>query len=174
MDTPNGFRRLAPDRIREKVGLDYDELTEGLVIEHRPGRTVTETDSLLGATLSANAAPIHTDAHYAHNTEWKRILVCGGVTLNLVVGMSVRSISAMTTANLSLDNACFTAPVFVGDTLYAQTEVLKRRLSRSRPGEGIITCRTDAYNQQHTQVLTLTRAFLLPTDTEAVRGANNY
>lgn len=174
MNILTGYRRLAPDRIREKVGLDYDELTEGLVIEHRPGRTLTETDSLLGAALSANAAPIHTDAHYAQNTEWGRILVCGGVTLNLVVGMTVRSISAMTTANLACDKVRFTAPVFVGDTLYARTEVLQRRLSRSRPCDGIIICRTDAHNQQDTQVLTFTRTFLLPTDTEAIRDANNY
>src|SRR5690606_17202080 len=131
---PQGYRTIAPDRIREKIGLDYDELAVGLVIEHRPGRTVTETENLLGTALTGNVAPIHTDAHFAATTTWGRILVCGGVTLHLVAGMTVRSISALTSANLALDGVRFLAPVFVGDTLYAQTEVLARRLSKSRPG----------------------------------------
>lgn len=171
---PAGFRHIAEGRIRENVGLGYDEFTVGLVIEHRPGRTVTETDNILGTALTGNVAPIHTDAHYSANTEWGRILVCGGVTLNLVAGMSVRSTSGLTAANLALTDVQFKAPVFVGDTLYAETEVLSRRRSKSRPTNGIITCRTSGHNQAGTRVLTFTRTFLVPTDPDAVRAATNY
>ncbi|MFI6883877.1 MaoC family dehydratase [Streptosporangium canum] len=173
-ELPAGYRRIAEDRVRENVGLSYEELAVGLVIEHRPGRTVTETDNLLGTVLSGNVAPIHTDAHFSAVTEWGRIIVCGVVTLNLVGGMTVRSTSGLTVANLALDDARFEAPVFVGDTLYAETEVLARRLSGSRPGNGIVTCRVRGHNQAGTRVLTFTRTFLVPTDPEFVRAATNY
>ncbi|MFI2372781.1 MaoC family dehydratase [Streptomyces sp. NPDC018833] len=116
---PKSFRHIAEGRIRENAGLGYDELAVGLVIEHRPGRTVTETDNLLGTALTGNVAPIHTDAQFTSSTEWGRILVCGGVTLNLLAGMTVRSTSGLTSANLGLTDVRFEAPVFIGDTLYA-------------------------------------------------------
>ncbi|MFB6617695.1 MaoC family dehydratase [Streptomyces sp. NPDC056367] len=171
---PPGYRRIEPERIRENVGLAYDDLTPGLVIEHRPGRTVTETDNLLGTALTGNVAPIHTDAHYSSQTRWGRILICGGVTLNFVAGMSVRSISGLTSANLALDRVRFQAPVHVGDTLYAQTKILTRRHSDSQPGNGLITCHTTGHNQDGTCVLTFTRTFLIPLDADAVRNAAHY
>ncbi|WP_046776367.1 MaoC family dehydratase [Streptomyces yangpuensis] len=166
---PYGYRTLGQDRIRETVGLAYDDLTPGLVIEHRPGRTVTETDSLLGAALSGNVAPIHTDTHHS-----SRLLVCSGVTLSLVGGMTVRSVSGLTTANLSLDRVRFTAPVHIGDTLYAQTKILTRRPSQSQPGEGVITCHTTGHNQTGATVVTFIRVFLIPLDADAARDATNY
>ncbi|MFI6055946.1 MaoC family dehydratase [Streptomyces violascens] len=171
---PCGYRRIAHSRIRENIGLGYDDLCPGLVIEHRPGRTVTELDNLLGTALSSNPAPIHTDVHYSSQTQWGRLLVCGGVTLNLVAGMTVRSTSGMTVANLALDNVRFDAPVFIGDTLYAQTEVLSRRLSQSRPDTGIVVCRSSGHNQTGKCVLTFTRTFFVPTDPDAARDAANY
>ncbi|MCZ4120288.1 MaoC family dehydratase [Streptomyces sp. H39-S7] len=171
---PQGYRRIAPGRIRENVGLGYDELVVGTVIEHRPGRTITEVDNLLGTALSGNPAPIHTDAHYSTTTPWGRVLVCGGVTLNLLAGMTVRSTSGLTVANLALDDVRFEAPVFVGDTLYAESEILSRRLSASRPQHGIVTCRTAGRNHQDTRVLVFTRTFLVPTDPDALRDATNY
>ncbi|MGW1791092.1 MaoC family dehydratase [Streptomyces tubercidicus] len=171
---PHGYRQIGEDRIRESVGLSYPDLAPGLVIEHRPGRTVTEVDSLLGAALSGNVAPIHTDAHYSSQTQWGRILVCSGVTLNLVAGMTVRSISGLTTANLAVDQVRFTASVHIGDTLYAETKVLTRRASQSRPDTGVITCHTTAHNQAGTSVLVLNRTFLVPLDAEAARDATDY
>ncbi|MEJ8657592.1 MaoC family dehydratase [Streptomyces sp. MS1.AVA.4] len=173
-ELPQGYRQVAEGRIREKVGLGYDELPLGMVIEHRPGRTVTETDNLLGTVLTGNAAPIHTDAHFSSSTTWGRILVCGGVTLNLIAGMTVRSTSGMTVANLALDDVRFPAPVFIGDTLYAETEVLARRLAKSRPENGIVTCRTSGRNQEGTRVLVFTRTFLVPIDPDTIRAATNY
>ncbi|MGW4550221.1 MaoC family dehydratase [Streptomyces violaceorubidus] len=171
---PHGYRVIGIERIRESVGLSYGELAPGLVIEHRPGRTVTELDSLLGAALSGNVAPIHSDAHYSSQTKWGRILVCSGVTLNLVAGMTVRSISGLTTANLAVDRVRFTAPVHIGDTLYAETKVLTRRASENSPGHGVITCHTTAHNQEDTTVMAFNRTFLVPLDADAVRDATNY
>ncbi|MET7563669.1 MaoC family dehydratase [Streptomyces sp. NPDC005479] len=171
---PHGYRHIGEDLIRENVGLSYPDLAPGLVIEHRPGRTVTELDNLLGAALSGNVAPIHTDAHYSSKTQWGRILVCSGVTLNLVAGMTVRSVSGLTTANLSVDNVRFTAPVHIGDTLYATTKILTRRASESRPDTGVITCHTTAHNQDNTSVLVFTRTFLVPLDADATRDATQY
>ncbi|MFC5805078.1 MaoC family dehydratase [Streptomyces formicae] len=171
---PRGYRQIGEHRIRENVGLSYPELVPGLVIEHRPGRTVTEPDNLLGTALSGNVAPIHTDAHYSSQTQWGRILVCSGVTLNLVAGMTVRSISGLTTANLAVDQVRFTAPVHIGDTLYAQTRILTRRASESRPDTGVITCHTAAHNQAGASVLAFTRTFLVPLDSDAARDATHY
>ncbi|MFJ8547159.1 MaoC family dehydratase [Streptomyces sp. NPDC093586] len=171
---PHGYRQTGEGRIRENVGLSYPDLSPGLIIEHQPGRTVTELDNLLGAALSGNVAPIHTDAHYSSQTQWGRILVCSGVTLNLVAGMTVRSVSGLTTANLAVDRVRFTAPVHIGDTLYAETKVLTRRTSESRPGTGVVTCHTTAHNQTDTTVLDFTRTFLLPLDADAVRDVTHY
>ena len=74
--TPAGFRTVAAGRVREVIGFGYDELAVGLIVEHRPGRTITETDNVLGAVLTGNVAPLHTDAHYAAHSRWQQILVC--------------------------------------------------------------------------------------------------
>ncbi|WP_432135079.1 MULTISPECIES: MaoC family dehydratase [unclassified Streptomyces] len=171
---PHGYRRIGEARVRENVGLSYEELVPGLVIEHRPGRTILEADNLIGTALSGNVAPLHTDAHYSGRTRWGRILVCSGVTLNLVGGMTVRSVSGMTSANLAIDQVRFTAPVHIGDTLYAETEILTRRVSERRPDTGVITCHTTAHNQAGTSVLAFTRAFLVPLDADAARNATRY
>lgn len=171
---PQGYRRVAEGRIRENVGFGYDDFVTALVIEHRPGRTVTETDNLMGTALFGNVAPVHTDAHYSAQTQWGRPLVCSGVTLSIVAGMTVRSTSGLTVANLSLDQVRFEHPVFVGDTLYAETEIMSRRISKSRPQNGIVTCRTSGLNQDGERVAVFTRTFLVPTDPGPVRSATNY
>ncbi|MEU8759862.1 MaoC family dehydratase [Streptomyces sp. NPDC048659] len=171
---PQGYRRIAEGRYREVVGLGYDELTLGLVIEHRPGRTLTEADSVLMTTLGGNDAPLHTDAHYSSRTEWGRLLVCSSITLHIVGGMTVRSTSGLTLANLGFQEIRFTHPVFIGDTLYADTEVTGRRVSRSRPETGIVTCRTTGRNQRDEAVMTFSRSFLVPLDSVTVRDRTNY
>lgn len=171
---PLGYRHMAEGRIRENVGFGYDEFVIGVTIEHRPGRTVTEMDNVLMSTLTGNAAPIHTDAHYASKTVWGQVLVCSGVTLNIVAGMTVRSTSGLTVGNLGLDEVRFDNPVFVGDTLYAETEILDRRPSKNRPENGIVTCRTSGVNQAGKCVVRFTRTFLVPTDPDTIRAATNY
>lgn len=171
---PAGYRRIAEGRYREVVGLGYHELVEGMVIEHRPGRTLTEADNVLMTTLSGNDAPIHTDAHYSGQTEWGRPLVCSSITLHIVGGMTVRSTSGLTIANLGFEQVQFTHPVFVGDTLYAETEITGRRLSRSRPDTGIVTCRTRGHNQDAEAVVTFTRSYFVPINAETVRDRTHY
>lgn len=171
---PSGYRRLAEGRYREVVGLGYHELREGVVIEHRPGRTITEADNVVMTTLGGNDAPIHTDAQYSSLTAWGRPLVCSSITLHIVGAMTVRSTSGLTLANLGFDEVRFTHPVFVGDTLYAETEITGRRLSHSRPDTGIVTSRTSGHNQDGTAVVTFTRSFFVPVDADAVRERTNY
>ncbi|UZI32378.1 MaoC family dehydratase [Streptomyces sp. VB1] len=171
---PQGYREVGAKRYREIVGFGYDDLTVGTTFEHRPGRTVTEADNMLMSTLTGNAAPIHLDSHYAGQTEWGRILVCSIVTLGIVAGMTVRSTSGLTVANLGLEDTKFENPVFVGDTLYAETEVVCRRLSKSRPENGIVTCRTNGFNQAGKRVVMFTRTFLVPVEPNAVRDSTNY
>ncbi|MFJ2865324.1 MaoC family dehydratase [Kitasatospora sp. NPDC087314] len=171
---PLGFRQVGRNRIREVIGIGYDDITEGLVIEHRPGRTVTDADNALITTLSGNQAPIHTDAVYASHTEWGRILVCSAVTLAIVGGMTARCVSGLTTANLGMDDVRFLNPVFVGDTLYAETEITSKRPSLSRPHQGVVTCRTTGVNQGQQPVLTFSRAFLVPIDPGPIRALTNY
>ncbi|MEU6346265.1 MaoC family dehydratase [Streptomyces sp. NPDC046977] len=171
---PQGYRSVAENRVRENVGLEYGDLAPGLVIEHRPGRTVTDADNVLMTTLAGNVSPLHTDAHYSSKTDWGQILVCSGVTLNIVAGMTVRSVSGLTVANLALGDVRFEHPVFVGTTLYAETEIRTRRPSQSRPGHGVITCRTTGFDQDDHRVVRFTRTFLLPIDPAALRDATNY
>ena len=166
---PAGYRSVGEHRIRESAGFTFDEFVVGTVIEHRPGRTVTETDNVLMTALTGNTAPIHLDAHYAAQTSWGRPLVCSLVTLAIVGGMTVRSTSGLTTANLGWREIELPAPVFIGDTLYAESEITGKRRSVSHPDRGIVTCRTTAFTAADgappadwQQVLHYTRSFFVP------------
>lgn len=171
-----GYRTVGEGRLREVVGRGLEEFGTlvGQTIEHRPARTVTDTDHAMTLALTGNVAPVHSDQQFCERTGRKRALVCGVVTLGLVIGASVRSTSGLTTANLALDEVRFEQPVHVGDTLRAETEILSARPSTSRPDQGVVTVRTTAFNQFDRRVITLTRAFLVPADTAAVRAATDY
>jgi itaconyl-CoA hydratase len=176
---PQGFRHVGVRRFRENVGFGYHDFEVGTVIEHRPGRTVTETDNVLMTALTGNPAPIHLDTRFAENTEWGRPLVCSLVTLSIVGAMTVRATSGLTVGNLGWSDIALTAPVFVGDTLYAETEITGKRISGSRPHQGIVTCRTTGYKAtadavRGVEVLHYTRSFLVPVDPAALRGTTGY
>jgi itaconyl-CoA hydratase len=176
---PQGFRHLGTGRFRENVGFGYDEFTVGAVIEHRPGRTVTEMDNVLMSALSGNTAPIHIDTRYSEHTEWGRPLVCSLVTLSIIGGMTVRATSGLTVGNLGWSEIVLEEPVFVGDTLYAETEITGKRQSKSRPDNGIVTCRTSGFkgtaaHAHGLRVLRYTRSFLVPVDPTAIRTATGY
>lgn len=171
--TLHGFRMLSSGAYREVVGLDFGDLAEGLTVEHRPGRTVTEYDNMLFCALTGNVAPIHTDYKFAEKTRWKRPLVCGSVTLGIAVGMTTRTFSGMTIANLTLANAKFSHPVFAGDTLYAASTVNELRLSDSVPNLGIVSITTVGYVDGH-EVLSFDRSFMLPVNSEAERDDLGY
>jgi len=131
------------------AGLWFDELSVGQVFDHPIRRTVTETDNLLFSTLTHNPAQLHLDAEYMKDTEFGQVLVNSTFVLGLMVGVSVGDTTLGTAvANLGWDEVRFPRPVFVGDTLRIETEVIELRASRSRPDQGIVTFAHRAYNQR--------------------------
>jgi acyl dehydratase len=143
-------------------GKYFDELAVGHVFRHEPGRTVTETDNLLFSALSMNPQPLHLDAEFARGTEFGQRLVNSLFTLALGVGLSVSDTTLGTTiGNLGFEKVEFPKPVFIGDTLRAETEVLALRESRSRPGQGIATFEHRAHNQRGELVMRCQRAALM-------------
>lgn len=133
----------------------------GDVYQHPLGRTVTTTDNIWFTLLTQNTAPIHFDHHYAAQTEFGRPLVDSTFTLALVTGQSVSDVSQNVFANLGWDEVRLTNPVFEGDTIYSQSEVLGVRESRSRPEVGIVTVRTTGYNQRGEVVITFKRTVMV-------------
>ena len=163
-----GWKQIGPHRYRETFGRYFEEFTVGDTYEHRPGKTVTEADNHLFTLLTLNTHPLHFDAEYGKATEFGRNLVVSTYTLSLLIGMSVSDLSQKTIANLGMDEVRFTAPVFAGDTLYAESEVLAKRESKSRPGQGIVTIRTLGRNQDGKVVCSFRRDMLIPARGQAV------
>ncbi len=144
------------------AGRYFEELAVGDCFDHQPGRTVTETDNLLFSTLSMNPQPLHLDAAFAAQTEFGQRLVNSLFTLSLTVGLSVGDTTLGTTVgNLGFESITFPKPVFIGDTLYAQTEVIAVRESKSRPSQGIVTFEHRAKNQRGELVVRCRRAALM-------------
>jgi acyl dehydratase len=126
----------------------FEDLPVGLVVPHALTRTITETDNVLFTTMTLNPARLHLDAEYAAGTEFGRPLVNSLFTLGLLVGISVLETTHGTTvANLGFEEVVFPAPMFAGDTLHAESEVVAARASDSRPGQGIVTFEHRGFNQ---------------------------
>jgi len=162
------WKQVGPHRYRETFGRYLEDFVVGDVYEHRPGKTVTEADNHLFTLLTLNKHPLHFDAEYAKETEFGRNLVVSPYTLALLIGMSVSDLSQKTIANLGMDEVKFTKPVFAGDTLYAESEILEIRESKSRPGQGIVTVLTTGRNQAGDAVCTFRRSMLIPARGHAV------
>jgi acyl dehydratase len=144
------------------AGLWFEELTPGLVVDHAITRTVTEADNTLFSVMTMNPQPLHLDAEFAAATPFGQRLVNSLFTLSLLVGISVHETTLGTTVgNLGFEEIAFPAPVFHGDTIRAQTEVVGARPSSSRPGEGIVTFEHRAFNQRGELVATCRRAALM-------------
>jgi acyl dehydratase len=142
-------------------GRFFEDFEVGDVYEHPLGRTVTTTDNVWFTLLSQNTAPVHFDHNYAAQTEFGKPLVDSTFTLALVTGQSVTDISQNVFANLGWDEVRLPAPVFEGDTIYSQSEVLEKRESRSRPNVGIVTVETTGYNQDGRTVITFKRTIMV-------------
>ncbi len=155
-------KEVAPGRFRESYGRYFEDFEVGDIYEHRPGRTITEADNTWFTLLTMNTHPLHFDVEYAANTEFGRPLVNSALTLAIVAGMSVSDLSQKAIANLGWTDIRLTAPVFPGDTLYAESEVLSKRESKSRPTQGIVSARTVGMNASGTVVMTYDRSFLVP------------
>lgn len=145
------------------AGKWFDELTPGLVVQHAIRRTITEADNVLFTSITMNPARVHLDFEYAQNeTEFGKPLVNSMLTVAMVVGISVHETTFGTTvANLGFDSIDFPAPLFHGDTLRVETEVVAARPSKSRPGQGIITFEHRAYSQHDVLVCRATRNALM-------------
>lgn len=129
-------------------GLYYDEFTIGQTFQHPIRRTITETDNVLITTLTHNPAALHLDAEYMKTTEFGKPIVNSCLTLSLMVGISVNDITHGTTvANLGWDEVRFPKPLFHGDTIHIESEVLEMRESKSRPDNGIVTFEHRCFNQ---------------------------
>ncbi len=142
------------------LGRCFEEFEVGEVFRHPVGRTVTETDNIWFTLLTVNTNPIHFDRHWAAQTKWGRPLVDSTFTLALVTGLSVADISQYG-VNLGWEGVRLPAPVFEGDTIYAQSVVLGTRASRSHPEAGIVTVKTTGFNQDGTVVIEFERTIMV-------------
>lgn len=152
-----------PRRVTQR-GLWFDEFEVGTVYEHRPGRTVTEADNVLFTTLTMNTQALHLDAAYAAEQPGfgGERLVNSMFTLSTIVGLSVSQLTQGTlVANLGFSEIAFPAPLFHGDTLYAETECTGKRESKSRPGEGVVSLRHIGKNQHGDVVAVAQRSTLV-------------
>lgn len=153
---------IGPQRFLASYGRALEDFAVGDVYEHRPGRTITEADNIQFSLLTMNSHPMHCDHAFAAESEFGRPLVNSALTLAIVVGMTVNDVSAKSVANLGWREIKLTAPVFPGDTVYARSEVLAVRESKSRPSQGIVTTRTEGYKADGTVFMTFERASLIP------------
>ena len=142
-----GIKDLGNNRYRETFGRYFEDFEIGHIYEHRPGRTITQSDNTWFTLLTMNTHPLHFDEEYGKATEFGKTLVNSTFTVAVMVGMSVSDVSQKAIANLGWTDIVLPHPLFVGDTLYAESEVLEKRLSESRENCGIVTVKTTGTNQ---------------------------
>ena len=169
-----GVVEIAPGRFRESQGRWFEEFRVGDIYEHRPGRTISEADNTWFTLLTMNTHPLHFDEEYAKATEFGRCLVASPLTVAILVGMSVTDVSQKAIANLGWREIRLPAPVFAGDTLYAESEVLETRESKSRPEAGLVTVRTTGRKQDGTVVCTFERTILVARRGHSVEDRIGY
>jgi itaconyl-CoA hydratase len=159
---------ISPGRFRESFGRYFEDFEIGHIYEHRPGRTVTENDNIWFTLLTMNKHPLHFDNEYAAKSEFGKALVNSCLTLSIVVGMSVSDVSQKAIANLGWNDIKLLGPVFCGDTLYAESTVLAKRESASRPTQGIVTVKTVGKKADGTVVISFERTVLVPKRGQAI------
>jgi len=158
----SGEAKLVGERTyRESFGRYFEDFKVGDIYQHRPGRTITQYDNISFTLLTMNTHPMHFDEQYAKHSEFGRCIVCSPLTVALMVGMSVTDVSQKAIANLGWTDIKLTHPLFAGDTLYAESEVLDKRESKSRPGAGIVSVKTLGLNQDGVKVCEFNRTMLI-------------
>jgi acyl dehydratase len=145
-----------------QFGRYFEEFEIGAVYKHWPGRTISEADDTWFSLITMNQNPLHIDENYASKLQHGRRLVNGLLVLSIAVGMSVPDVSGLAIANLGYEDVRHIGPTFHGDTIYAETTVLEKRESESKPDRGIVHVETRAFNQTGETVLTLRRRVLVP------------
>jgi itaconyl-CoA hydratase len=165
---------VGENRLRESYGRYYEDFAVGDIYEHRPGRTISEADNTWFTLLTMNQHPLHFDFAYAAKSEFGRPVVNSCLTLSIVVGMSVSDISQKAIGNLGWTDIRLTAPVFIGDTIYAESEVLAKRDSTKRPTQGVVTVRTTGRKADGTVFMTFQRTVLVPKRGHGVDDVADY
>ena len=143
-------------------GRYFEEFEVGAIYKHVPGKTITDSDDHLFCLLTMNHHPLHLDDRYAAESQQGRNVVVGSYVYSLALGMSVRDVSGKAIANLATDGLKHTKPVFHGDTLYTESEVLEKTPSATKDDRGVVAVRTDVYNQHNELVTTFNRKVLVP------------
>ena len=146
----------------DNFGRFLEDFKVGSVYKHGDKKTITKKDNNLFCQITMNHHPLHSDNKYAESTIYKKIVVAGTFVASIAVGLSVPDISGKAIANLDYEKIIHDAPVFLGDTLHAETEILEVRESKTKPDRGIVFVETRAYNQNNEKVLTLRRHILIP------------
>ena len=164
-------KEIGPNHYRETFGRYFEDFNIGDIYEHRPGKTVTEYDNHMFTLMTLNTHPLHFDAEFGKGTEFGQNLVVSTYTLSLLIGMSVSDCSQKAIANLGMDDVKFTLPVFCGDTIYGSSEVLDKRESSSREGQGIVEIKTTGINQDDKVICTFRRQILIPAKGFAVEDS---
>ncbi len=145
-------------------GRCFEDFEPGDRYQHWPGKTITEADDHLFCMLTMNHHPLHTDAWYAETqTQFAKNVVVGNLVYSLALGMSVPDVSGAAIANLEVESLKHERPTFHGDTIYAETDVIEKRLSSSRPDRGVVTVETRAFNQRGEEVCFFRRKVMVPT-----------
>ena len=152
---------------RDAFERHLEDFQVGEVFRHWPGRTMTEAANNAFCFWTLNQQPLHLDAEYAGETQHGKVLVNGLLVMSVAVGLSIRGVSGATIANLGYDRVLHQGPVFLGDTIYAETTVTNVRASSSRPDRGIVQAETRVTNQRGEQVLSFERTFMVPRRTAA-------
>lgn len=167
-------KQVGPNRYRERFGRYFEDFNEGDIYEHRPGRTVTETENTWFTLLTMNTHPLHFDAEYAKHSEFGRCIIASPFTVALIAGMSVSDVSQKAIANLGWTDIKLTHPLFAGDTLTAESEVLSKRESKSRPTAGIVSVRSRGFNQDGKVVCVFDRTILVARRGSDLEDNANY
>lgn len=170
----HNVKQVGERRFRESFGRHYEDFNVGDIYEHRPGRTITETDNTWFTLLTMNTHPMHFDAEYAKASEFGKCIVCSPLTVALMVGMSVSDVSQKAIANLGWDEIKLTHPLYAGDTLTAESEVLDKRESKSRAGAGLVSVKTTGFNQHGTVVCHFKRTMLIARRGHSVEDKVGY
>ncbi|MEZ5500127.1 MAG: MaoC family dehydratase [Steroidobacteraceae bacterium] len=167
-------KSLGKQRFRESFGRYFEDFNVGDVYEHRPGRTISESDNTWFTLLTMNTHPLHFDHEYGKASEFGRCIVASPLTVAIIVGMSVSDVSQKAIANLGWREISLPHPVYPGDTLYAESEVLEIRESKSRPGAGIVSVRSIGYNQNRMEVCRFDRVMLIAKRGHSVEDRIDY
>ncbi len=146
----------------QPYGRYLEDFEVGAIYKHWPAKTVTEADDHLFCLISMNHHPLHINDHYAAQSQQGKNVVVGPLVYSLALGMSVADISGKAIANLETESLVHTGPVFHGDTLFVETEILDVKESKSKPDRGVVKVKTDVYNQNNEHVTTFKRAVLIP------------